>query len=83
MVEAEIDLLSDPCNDRVVVSVEPVPHRPLSLDRVFDANGINAELLMTWLRKGGSLAKDCMIELLTRTRELLAREPNIVRISGE
>lgn len=30
-----MDLLSDPCNDRVVKCVTPPPHKPLSLDKIY------------------------------------------------
>ena len=37
---------------------------------------------MRWIRHGGLLSKECMMELLSRTRDVLAREPNVLRVEG-
>ena len=37
---------------------------------------------MQWLRKGGRIDKACLIDLLDLTRDLMSREPNIVRLEG-
>ena len=39
-------------------------------------------LIRNWIREGGKLSKNCLISLLLWTRELCAREPNLVRVNG-
>lgn len=81
------DLLTDPCNDRVMRDVQTVPHRELTRERVFFADStstaaVNTSLIKDWIRKGGLLSKDCLSELIARTKALLEREPNLIKVDG-
>ena len=93
MVEAgtekvlDTDRLLDPCNDRQVPQVKAPPIIPLSLERVFPNNAsnenMNMELVKNYLFEGGKISKECLIEIMGRTRPILYAEPNLVRVDGK
>ena len=79
--------LPDPCNDRQVGSVTAPPIVPLSLERVFPNNAanseINVELVKNYLFEGGKISKECLLEIMSRTRPVLSAEPNLLRVDGK
>ena len=75
--------LSDPLSDRVVKSLPPPPHRPISHDFLFPAHSQVPDwrLLQSHLHNEGRLTKADCLELLTRVFEVLKYEPNVVELS--
>ena len=47
-----------------------------------DVHTCDHRLIRNWIREGGKLSKNCLMSLLMWTRELCAREPNLVRVDG-
>ena len=81
------DRLPDPCNDRKMPNVKAPPFRPLSKERVFPNNCSNAEmnveLVRNYLFEGGRVSKECLLEIMSRTKPVLRSEPNLVRADGK
>ena len=85
----ESERLPNPLDDRVVQNVKAPPIKPLSLERAFP-NGaatkntdINAELIKNYLFEGGKIGKECLLEILRRSKALLSSEPNLLRVNGK
>ena len=78
--------LTDPCNDRVVQSVKPIPAVPLSLDRVFTSgaynSGTNTGLVKNYMYEGGRISKECVLEIIRRVKAIFTAEPNLLRTNG-
>jgi len=59
--------------------------KELPLSRVFPENGSapDPDLIKTYLQEGGHLSKECLLALISRAKESLAAEPNMLRIQGK
>lgn len=80
----ESDRLKDPLNDRVVKSLRRPPVKELTSERVFtEGAAVDPELIKVYLEEQGRLSKECLLELITRTKALLNAEPNLLRIEGK
>ena len=78
----DCDRLKDPLNDRVVKSIRRPPVEELTTDRVFANGTIDPELVKVYLEEQGKLSKECLLELVKRSKEILNDEPNLLRIEG-
>lgn len=82
-----MELLIDPCNDRVVSSLQPPPHRPLSNHLIFPAGrNVKTEIIPDWimirdhLAKEGTLRKADILFIINKVINILSGEPNLIRI---
>lgn len=91
MVDKIMEPLIDPLGDRIVKSVTPPPHRPLSSENIFapartDFKDPNAPLLVDWklimknFQKNGRLSKEAAVRLLRTALETFKKEENIVKV---
>ena len=85
----ESELLTDPCNDRVVKEVPLPPRIHLTVDRVFPLreNGVRFEtpnyyLIKQYIKDNGMLSKELMMKLITLAMNVLDSEPNLIRLEG-
>ena len=60
----ESERLPNPCNDRVKMDVKAPPIIPLTVERAFTNNKINAELVKNYLFEGGKVSKECLLEIM-------------------
>ena len=81
----------DPLGDRIIKSVPPPPHRPLSSEHIFAPHGTDfsrpdAPLIVDWkiimknFQKNGRMSKDAAVRLLKMTLETFKKEENIVKV---
>ena len=79
----ESERLPDPCNDRQVPQLKAPPIIPLSIDRVFQREEVNHELVKNYLFDGGKISKECLLKIMEKVKPVLSAEPNLVRIDGK
>jgi serine/threonine-protein phosphatase 2B catalytic subunit len=83
--------LSDPLGDRIVKTVTPPPHRPLTSENIFAPQGtdfkdpsaplpVDWKLMMKNFQKNGRLSKEATIRLLRAALEVFRKEENIVKV---
>ena len=76
-----LELLKDPCNDRMVKSVKPPACKPLETKALFPngENGkINIDLLGQHLLLEGKLTKKDVMTIINRVDTILDKEPNLL-----
>ena len=56
--------LKDPLNNRVVKSLPPPPHRPLSSSLIFKGDKINWSLMRDFLKKEGRIDRKDFMKIL-------------------
>ena len=79
----ESERLPNPFNDRVKMEVKAPPIIPLSIERAFTGDTINAELVKNYLFEGGKVSKECLLEIMRRAKDVLIAEPNLLRVDGK
>ena len=83
--------LLDPLGDRIVKSVVPPPHRPLTSENIFAPAGTdfkdpNAPLPVDWklmmknFQKNGRMSKEAAVRLLRMALDMFKKEENIVKV---
>lgn len=74
--------LCDPKNDRVVKSVKPPPHKPLSSqllwDNASDQNLPNWKILRNHMKREGKLLKKDIAKIIEVALEIFKREGNLI-----
>ncbi|KAM3137460.1 Serine/threonine-protein phosphatase 2B catalytic subunit alpha [Paramecium bursaria] len=76
-----MDLLKDPSNDRMVKTLKPPPHRPLSRNLMFPEklkNKPDWKLIKDHLHKEGRIAKEDLFKLVAECNKLLKNEGNLL-----
>nr|CAI44590.1 calcineurin-A2-2 [Paramecium tetraurelia] len=76
-----MELLRDPSKDRVVKTLKPPPHRPLSNQLMFPdklKNKPDWRILQDHLSKEGRIAKEDLIKLVTECNKILKNEGNLI-----
>lgn len=67
-----METLPDPCDDRVVKTLDPPPQRPLSEELFFDSSGLpNYNVIKKHLAKEGKIQKEQFMKLILDTTEIL------------
>ena len=67
-----MESLPDPCDDRVVKSLDPPPQKPLSEDLFYDSSGLpNYSVIKKHLVREGKIQKEHFMKLIFDTTELL------------
>jgi hypothetical protein len=72
-----------PVDDRQVKSVLPPPKQPLSVGRVLTSEGIDLEILKAYLIENGTLSRGLMEVLMSKSKEIFVKEPNIIKVDGD
>ena len=81
------ELLPDPLNDRKCKSWH-IPSQRLELNRILEGeegknrNTPNTDLIRAYQMAEGLLSKQAFLHVLSTSREVLAREANLIRIEG-
>ncbi|CAD8176137.1 unnamed protein product [Paramecium pentaurelia] len=76
-----MELLRDPSHDRVVKTLKPPPHRPLSHQLIFPdklKNKPDWRLLLDHLSKEGRIAKEDLIKLVSECNKIFKNEGNLI-----
>jgi serine/threonine-protein phosphatase 2B catalytic subunit len=91
MVET-INVLLDPCKDRVVKTVPLPPRYPMKKDELYQMKGKsnlkalgkvrvpNAALMRKHLLKEGTVSKDLLVTLLQDVTTVFRAEPNLIKL---
>jgi len=75
------EFLKDPLGDRQKGIVDPPPRMEMSKDFLFPRKEkINVDALKKHLSREGHVSQDAVIELLHRTADIFATEPNILKL---
>ena len=74
--------LVDPFNDRIIRSLPPPPHRPLTSDMVFGNNNVpDWKMLIQNFVKGGRVHKELAIKIVKMATAIFKKEENIVKVA--
>ena len=72
-----------PVDDRIVKTVLPPPKHPLKSDKVLAGDGVDLEILKAYLIDNGTMSRELMVALMTKSKEMFVKEPNILKIDGD
>ena len=74
--------LVDPLNDRIIRSLPPPPHRPLTSDMVFGNNNVpDWKMLIQNFVKGGRVHKELTMKIVKMATAIFKKEENIVKVA--
>ena len=68
-----MDPLKDPLNNRVVKSLPPPPHKPLSSKHIFKGDKINWSLMRDFLKKEGRIDVKDFLKIIDMAQHIFGK----------